>query len=78
MKGCKREADKAGRHMERIARPRLAPRNKKGDKRRQKGDKPDTVTETQRRQGGHNDQQEEKQEGRQKETEGSQDGHSDQ
>ena len=30
--------------MERIARQRLAPRNKKGDKRRQKGDEPDTVT----------------------------------
>ena len=30
--------------MERIARQRLAPRNKKGDKTRQKGDKADTVT----------------------------------
>ena len=32
------------RHMERIARQRLALRNKKGDKRTQKGDKVDTVT----------------------------------
>ena len=40
-----------------------------GDKGRQKGDKADT---------SHNDQQEGKQEGRQKETEGRQGGHSDQ
>ena len=59
--------------------------NKKGDKRRQKGDNADTLTnkkgdnarrqrETEGRRGGHNDQ-EEKQEGRQRETEGRQGGH---
>ena len=34
------QQSRAGRQMERIARQRLAPRNKKGDKRKQKGDKP--------------------------------------
>ena len=57
--------------------------DKKGNKRKQKGDKTDTMTnknqegnqkETGGRQDGHNDQQE----GRQKETEGTQDGHNDQ